>query len=188
MVLVPVVVDTVAPVPVFAAGGIADGRGVAAALALGADAALLGTRFVAAAEADAHPEYQERIVAAGAGDTARHNVFGFDFPDAAVRGLRNRIVREFEGRDDPAPYAGLDPAGQPVVGTANVFGQEMPLARFTGLPPTCGASGDLEEMSLLAGQSTGLVGDVRGAAEIVRDIAAEAEAAVARVTGGGGGA
>jgi NAD(P)H-dependent flavin oxidoreductase YrpB (nitropropane dioxygenase family) len=182
MALVPVVCDAVAPVPVFAAGGIADGRGVAAALALGADAAVLGTRFVAAVEADAHPDYQERIVAAGAGDTARHGIFGFDFPDAAVRGLRNRIVAEFEGRDDPAPYAGLDPDDQPVVGTASVFGQEMPLARFTGLPPTRATTGDLDEMSLLAGQSSGLVDGVRPAADIVRDIAAGAEAALRRLT------
>lgn len=179
--LVPVVVDTVAPVPVFAAGGIADGRGLAAALALGADAAVLGTRFVAAAEADAHPGYQGRIAAAGVGDTARHNVFGFDFPDAPVRGLRNAIVREHEGRDDPAPYAGLDPDAQPVVGTASVFGQEMPLARFMGLPPTRATTGDLEEMSLLAGQSSGLVAGVRSAGDIVRDVATEARAAIGRL-------
>jgi NAD(P)H-dependent flavin oxidoreductase YrpB (nitropropane dioxygenase family) len=63
MVLVPSVVDAVGPVPVMAAGGISDGRGVAAALVLGAQGAWLGTRFLAAAQAGAHPMYQDRLVA-----------------------------------------------------------------------------------------------------------------------------
>jgi NAD(P)H-dependent flavin oxidoreductase YrpB (nitropropane dioxygenase family) len=172
--LVPAVVDAVAPVPVFAAGGIADGRGLVAALALGAQAAVFGTRFVASEEADANPGYQQWIVDAPVDATARHQIFGFDFPDAAVRGMRNAIVREYEGKDDPPPYHGLEPESQPVIGTANLFGQEMPMARFTGLPPTRAATGDLEQMSLLAGESTGLVHDIRPAAEIVARIAAEA--------------
>jgi NAD(P)H-dependent flavin oxidoreductase YrpB (nitropropane dioxygenase family) len=175
---VPAVVDAVAPTPVLAAGGIADGRGVAAALALGSGAALLGTRFLVSDEADAHPDYQERVIAAGVGDTALNDVFGFDFPDARVRGLRNAIVAEFEGRDDPPPYRGLDPADQPVVGTANVFGQEMALARFMGLPPTRAATGDLDQMSLLAGESSGLIAERRPAAEIVATLAQELAAAV----------
>jgi NAD(P)H-dependent flavin oxidoreductase YrpB (nitropropane dioxygenase family) len=171
--LVPAVVDAVGPTPVVAAGGIADGRGVAAALALGAGAALLGTRFLVSDEADAHPGYQERIIEAGVGDTALNDVFGFDFPDARVRGLRNAIVAEFEGRDDPPPYQGLDPATQPVVGTASLFGQEVPLARFMGMPPTRGADGDLDQMSLLAGESSGLISDRRPAGDIVAALARE---------------
>jgi NAD(P)H-dependent flavin oxidoreductase YrpB (nitropropane dioxygenase family) len=94
MALVPSVVDAVGPgTLVLAAGGIADARGLVAALALGADAAVLGTRFVASEESDAHPEYKRRIVAAKVDGTARHNIFGFDFPDATVRGLRNAIER-----------------------------------------------------------------------------------------------
>ncbi|MGH2896010.1 MAG: NAD(P)H-dependent flavin oxidoreductase [Solirubrobacteraceae bacterium] len=174
--LVPAVVDSVAPVPVFAAGGVADGRGLVAALALGADAAVFGTRFVACEEADANPGYQQWIVNAQVGATTRHLVFGFDFPDAAVRGMRNAIVREYEGNDDPPPYHGLDPASQPVIGTASLYGQEVPMARFMGLPPTRAATGDLEQMSLLAGESTGLVHDIRPAAEIVARIADEARA------------
>ena len=86
--LVPAVTDAVG-VPVIAAGGIADGRGLAAVLALGASGALLGTRFLMSAEADTSAEMQSRIAAAGVGDTARNNVFGPEFPDATVRGLRN---------------------------------------------------------------------------------------------------
>jgi len=174
--LVPTVVDAVAPVPVLAAGGIADGRGLVAVLALGAQAAVFGTRFVASTEADANHGYQQWIVAAQVDATTRHLVFGFDFPDAAVRGMRNAIVREYEGNDDPPPYRGLDPDSQPVIGTASVFGQEMPMARFVGLPPTRAATGDLEQMSLLAGESAGLIHDIAPAGEIVARIAQEARA------------
>jgi enoyl-[acyl-carrier protein] reductase II len=185
MTLVPAVTDAVA-VPVIAAGGVADGRGLAAVLALGADGALLGTRFIMSAEADAAAAYRERIAAAGVGDTARNNVFGLEFPDATVRGLRTAIVAEYEGRDHPAPYAGLDPAELPVIGATSMFGQEMPLRRFNGFPPVAAATGDFDQMSLLAGETAGLIGDVRPAAEIVAAIAAEAEALVpsSRLQGG----
>jgi NAD(P)H-dependent flavin oxidoreductase YrpB (nitropropane dioxygenase family) len=63
--LVPAVVDAVAPVPVAAAGGIADGRGLAAALALGAQGAWIGTRFLAARECRVHEDYRTRVLAAG---------------------------------------------------------------------------------------------------------------------------
>jgi NAD(P)H-dependent flavin oxidoreductase YrpB (nitropropane dioxygenase family) len=174
MTLVPAIAGAV-DVPVVAAGGIADGRGLAAALALGAAGALMGTRFLMAEEADASAELQARIAAAGVGATARHNVFGIDFPDATVRGLRNAIVAEFEGRDNPAPYAGLDPDGLPLVGTTSFFGQEIPLTRFNGLPPVRATTGDFDQMSLLAGETVGLIDGVRSASELVRDIAAEAE-------------
>ena len=177
MTLVPAVADAV-EVPVVAAGGVADGRGLAAALALGADGALLGTRFIMSAEADAAPAFQGRVADASVGDTARHNVFGIDFPDATVRGLRNAIVAEHEGHDDPAPYASLDPAGLPVIGATSLFGQEIPLQRFNGLPPVASTTGDFDQMSLLAGETAGLIGDVRSAAGIVAAIAAEAEALV----------
>ena len=178
MTLVPAIADAV-DVPVIAAGGIADGRGLAAVLALGADGALLGTRFLMSEEADASTGFQGRVLAASVGDTARHNIFGIDFPDATVRGLRNAIVAEHEGRDHPAPYASLDPAGLPVVGATSVFGQEMPVQRFNGLPPVGATTGDLDQMSLLAGETAGLIGDVRPAADIVAAIAAQAEALLA---------
>jgi NAD(P)H-dependent flavin oxidoreductase YrpB (nitropropane dioxygenase family) len=177
MTLVPAVADAV-DVPVISAGGIADGRGLAAVLALGADGALLGTRFLMSDEADAAPRFRGRVADAGVGDTARHNVFGIDFPDATVRGLRNAIVTEHEGHDHPAPYASLDPAGLPVIGATSLFGQEVPLQRFNGLPPVGATTGDFDQMSLLAGETAGLIGDVRPAADIVAAIAREAEALV----------
>jgi enoyl-[acyl-carrier protein] reductase II len=85
--LLPAVIDAVPSVPVVAAGGIADGRTVAAALALGADAVWVGTRLLASFEAYAHPQYKDRVVAAGVEDTARHLVFGPEFPDASRSGF-----------------------------------------------------------------------------------------------------
>jgi enoyl-[acyl-carrier protein] reductase II len=93
--LLPAVIDAVDAIPVNAAGGIADGRTVAAALALGAEAVWVGTRLVASFEANAHSEYKDRVVAASVENTARHLIFGPKFPDASTRGLRNRIVREW---------------------------------------------------------------------------------------------
>ena len=181
--LVPSVVDAIAPVPVLAAGGIADGRGVVAAVALGAEGAWIGTRFLASAEADAHEDYKKKLVKARVDGTTRHWVFGLDFPNAPVRGLRNRIVLEHEGADQPPPYKGLDPATLPEIGTTELFGQSIPLIKYTGLPPTSKTSGDLEQMSLLAGESVGLINDVPSASEITRRFAEEIDTAIRRIGG-----
>ena len=176
--LLPAVVDVAGPVPVIAAGGVADGRAVAAALALGAEAVWVGTRLVASFEANAHPQYKERVVAAGVGDTARHLIFGPEFPDASTRGLRNRIVRQWEGRDDPPPYKAASEAELPVIGQARFFGQEIPMKRFCGFPPTAEATGDLEEMSLLAGESVGQTKRLISVADIIGEMIEDAEAVI----------
>jgi enoyl-[acyl-carrier protein] reductase II len=153
--LLPTVVDAVGPVPVIAAGGIADGRAAAAVLALGAEAVWVGTRLLASTEAFAHEEYKRRVLAAKVQDTARHFIFGPEFPDASTRGLRNRLVREWAGRDVPPPYKADSAERLAVIGQAVLFGQSIPLQRFMGFPPTPEFTGDLEEMSLLAGESVG---------------------------------
>jgi enoyl-[acyl-carrier protein] reductase II len=168
--LLPAVIDAAPSVPVVAAGGIADGRTVAAALALGADAVWVGTRLLASFEANAHPVYKDRVVAAGVEDTARHLIFGPEWPDASTRGLRNRIVREWEGRDDPPPYKVVAESELPVIGQARLYGQEFPMKRFSGFPPTPEFTGDLEEMSLLAGESVGQTKRVMSAADIVDEM------------------
>ncbi len=104
--LVPAVVDAIAPVPVIAAGGIADGRGVAAALALGAEAVWVGTRLVASREAHAHEEYKRRILAATEADTVRTTMFGPEWPGAQTRVLRNRVVNEWAGREEMCLLSG----------------------------------------------------------------------------------
>jgi enoyl-[acyl-carrier protein] reductase II len=164
------VCDIAGDVLVIAAGGIADGRTTAAALALGADGVWVGTRLLASHEADAHPGYKQRVLEAGVDATARHNIFGPEFPDATILGLRNRLVREWEHRDQPAPYKWASPEQMPLIGTADIFGQSVPLTRFSGFPPTSGATGDLEEMSLLAGESVGLTNRMMPAEDIVHQM------------------
>lgn len=176
--LLPAVIDAVPSVPVVAAGGIADGRTVAAALALGADAVWVGTRLLASFEAYAHPQYKDRVIAASVGDTARHLIFGPEFPDASTRGLRNRIVREWELRDEPPPYKVIPEPDLPIVGQACLYGQPFPMKRFCGFPPTPEFTGDLEEMSLLAGESVGQTRRLMPVARIIDDMLRHAEAVI----------
>jgi NAD(P)H-dependent flavin oxidoreductase YrpB (nitropropane dioxygenase family) len=176
--LLPAVIDAVGSVPVIAAGGIADGRTVAAALALGAEAVSVGTRLIASFEAYAHPEYKDRVVAAGVEDTVRHLIFGPEFPDASTRGLRNRIVREWERRDDPPPYLAGPESELPTIGQASLFGQAFPMKRFCGFPPTPDFTGDLEEMSLLAGESVGQTKQLMSVADIVDEMMDGAETVI----------
>ncbi len=182
--LLPNIVDVVDPVPVLAAGGIADGRGVAAALALGADGVWIGIRLLASDEANAHDEYKRRVIEASVHDTTRHFIFRPDFPNASVRGLRNDIVREWDRDDDPPPYQRMNRDELPVIGEAEIFGQKMPLTKFMGFPPTPGFSGDFEQMSLLAGESVGLTNDIRPATEIVNKMMSEAQQIVSKPLAG----
>src|SRR5215468_2264352 len=181
--LLPAVIDAVPSLPVIASGGIADGRTVAAALALGADAVWVGTRLLASFEANAHPQYKDRVVAAGVGDTARHLIFGPEFPDASTRGLRNRIVGEWERHDNPPPYRMVPDSETPVIGEARVYGQEFPLKRFCGFPPTPEFTGDFEEMSLLAGESVGQTKQLMSAASIIDEMIGGAESVIRKRLG-----
>jgi NAD(P)H-dependent flavin oxidoreductase YrpB (nitropropane dioxygenase family) len=152
-------------------------------LALGADAVWVGTRLLASFEANAHPEYKNRVVAAGVDGTARHLIFGPEFPDASTRGLRNRIVREWERRDDPPPYKVVSDSELPVIGQARFYGQEFPMRRFCGFPPTPEFTGDLEEMSLLAGESVGQTKRLMSAASIIDEMMSGAEAVIRKRLG-----
>jgi NAD(P)H-dependent flavin oxidoreductase YrpB (nitropropane dioxygenase family) len=181
--LLPAVIDAVPSVPIVAAGGIADGRTVAAVLALGADAVWVGTRLLASFEAYAHPQYKDRVVAASVGDTARHLIFGPEFPDASTRGLRNRVVREWERRDDPPPYKVVPDSELPVIGHARLYGKDFPMKRFCGFPPTPEFMGDLEEMSLLAGESVGQTKRLMSAASIIDEMIGGAEAVIRKRLG-----
>lgn len=134
--LVPAVVGAVAPVPVVAAGGIADGRGLAAALCLGAAGALLGTRFYASEEALGHPRARERIVAASGDATVRTRVFdivrGYDWPPHYTgRAIHNHFLEQWRAREEelaralPAEQARYFAAAREGdVGTAVVFAGE----------------------------------------------------------------
>ena len=99
LVLVPAVVDAVAPTPVVAAGGIADGRGIAAALVLGAAGVWLGTRFVASEESLAHHLYKQRLLIADVEDTVYSELFDIGWEHAPHRTLRNTTIDNVaEGR------------------------------------------------------------------------------------------
>jgi NAD(P)H-dependent flavin oxidoreductase YrpB (nitropropane dioxygenase family) len=169
--LVPAVVDAIAPVPVIAAGGIADGRGVVAALALGAEAVWVGTRLVASQEAYAHDAYKRRIVEAEASDTVRTTIFGPEWPHQSMRVIRNRVVNEWITREQEVVYP---PEPIELIGQTILSGKPVPLPKFSSLPPTPDTIGDFEEMTLIAGESAGLVKEIKPAGEIVQGMMEEA--------------
>src|SRR5271166_5244002 len=148
MVLLPRIVDAVAPALVLAAGGIADARGLVAALALGADGVVMGTRFLATPEANAHTLYKEKLVAASEEDTVRTTLFGNGWPNAPHRALRTAFVETWVDRqsETPALYASEPPIGETIIA-----GMTMAVPRFAALPPNAVAKGDVESMELLAG-------------------------------------
>jgi NAD(P)H-dependent flavin oxidoreductase YrpB (nitropropane dioxygenase family) len=177
--LVPLVVDAVAPALVLAAGGIADGRGLAAALMLGADGAWVGTRLVATTESAAHDGYKSRLVAADATDTERTALFGPETPQFnPMRVLRNRVVRDWGNRVAEIP---ADTSGLPVIGHTDLGGQHVEMHRFSNLVPMRSHTvGELEEMALLAGQGVGLVGSVEPAATVIAGMTEQAAAMLSR--------
>jgi len=158
MPLIPMVVDAVAPIPVLAAGGFADGRGLLAALALGADGILLGTRFLATVESPLHQNFKQAIVESDGHDTQLSEIpdiaSGLVWPGAMIRSRRNRFIERWAGRewalrrDQAAALEGLNSARK---------------------------SGDIEEGSLAMGQDAGLIRDIPPAGDVVTRIAEEAE-------------
>ena len=158
-VIVRQAVKALTPVPVLAAGGYADGAGLASALALGADGVLLGTRFLASAECAAEGMYKDAVVACESEGTMLTTVLdslsGRDWPGAWSRAARTKFVEEWLGREPElrrqraAVRARLEAAVE---------------------------AGDVEYQALWLGQSAGLVDSVEPAGELVRAIVAEAEA------------
>jgi nitronate monooxygenase/enoyl-[acyl-carrier protein] reductase II len=165
MVLVPQVVDVAGSIPVIAAGGIADGRGLAAALALGAQGVNMGTRFLAATEMRIADEWKRRIVAADALDAVKVVNSGRVMPPfnrpggpAEPRALTTPLIEQLAAHPD-----WVDPA---------VMGARLRESLLAG--------GGHEYLPF-TGQSAGLIDDVLPAAEIVARVVAEAEAALAGV-------
>jgi NAD(P)H-dependent flavin oxidoreductase YrpB (nitropropane dioxygenase family) len=145
--------------PVIAAGGIATARGVAAALAAGADAVRVGTRFIAAAESDAHPAWIQAVIGAAAADAVVSDAFNAEMPvPAPHRVLRSSIEAAERLEDERA-------------GIFRIAGAEIPAPRFGPQAPTRESTGAIEAMPFYAGQSAGAVDAVRPAAEIVAELA-----------------
>jgi NAD(P)H-dependent flavin oxidoreductase YrpB (nitropropane dioxygenase family) len=174
--LLPAVVEAVKPLPVIASGGIATGRGLVAALGLGAQAVSVGTRFLCSEEAFAAPAYKDRIVRGTAEDTVYTGLFDIGW-DAPHRVLRNRAVSEWEAAGRPA--SGQRPGEGSAIGTAPRGGTSVELTKYAANSyPTPGFAGDIENAVLYAGESCSLISDVKPAAEIVRDFVREAEAVI----------
>ena len=164
---VPAAVDAVAPLPVVAAGGIADGRGLAAALALGAQGALLGTRFYASTEALGHARAKARLVAGAGDDTVRTRVFdvvrGYPWPrEFPGRALRNTFVERWQGREDDL-----------ITRLENEQSAYQNAAR----------SGDTDVAVVWAGEAIDLITSIESAAALISRISSEAEAQIRNVAG-----
>jgi len=177
MALVPAVVDAVTPVPVIAAGGIADGRGVAAALALGAQGVWIGTRFLLAEEAPVHLDYRQRLLAAKGEDAVyAADLFDGGWENAPHRALRNSTRDAWEAAGSPPP--GERPGEGETIATR---ADGKPIVRYSSAMPVAGIVGDVEALSMWSGQGIGLAGRVQPAAEIVHELADEADAVLARL-------
>ena len=173
--LIPVVVDAVGDIPVIAAGGIGDGRGLAAVLAAGASGGWLGTRFVMATETRAHAVYRDALRTATETSTVYSSLFDLGWPDAPHRTLRNSTVEAWE-------FAGRPVAGRPGEGdvVATIEGEEI--HRYESTSPHDDVEGRVEALPMWAGQSVGLIDDIAPAGELVARIAAEAADALTRAT------
>jgi nitronate monooxygenase len=182
MALVPAVVDAAGHVPVIAAGGIGDGRGLAAVLALGAQAAWIGTRFLTALEANTHALYRRRVADACETDTVLTRCFDGGWPHAPHRVLRNGTVSAWE--EAGRPRSPDRPGEEDVVA---IDAHAGPRRRYHQSIPTTGASGDLDAMALYAGQSAVMAGEPAPAADILAAIARQAAGVLgqgAAMTGG----
>jgi nitronate monooxygenase len=164
--LVPAVVDAVAPVPVIAAGGIGDTRGVAAVLALGAQAAWLGTRFLLAEEMPIHQHYRHRLIDAVETDAQWYaDLYEVGWPNTPHRALRNSTSEAWEAAGRPPP--GSRPGEGDVVAH---FASGESIVRYEPAPPMVGTTGDIEALSLWAGQSVALAKERQPAADIVAEL------------------
>ena len=156
--LVPMMVRAVAPLPVLCAGGIADGRGLAGALALGAEGVLLGTRFLATHESPIHPNFKQAIVDSDGHDTVLTEIPDLAgqrvWPGAMSRAKRNQFIERWAGHE----WA--------IRQNATEIGKDSAEARVAG---------DIANASLSYGQDAGLIDSIKSVKEVVQDIIAEAE-------------
>ncbi len=148
-------------VPLVAAGGIGTRDDVRRALAAGADAVRVGTRFVAAHESQAHPEYVQRLIDASAADSVLTDLFEVGWPDAPHRVLASSMVA--------ALADGPDPVGEITAADGSI----ATLPRRAATPPSITTTGDIAAMALYAGRSVGAVRSRQAAGEIVTELMGE---------------
>ena len=158
VVLTPMIVDAVSPIPVLAAGGFADGRGLVAAMALGADGILLGTRFLASTESKMHPNFKRAIIDSDGHDTVLTEIpdlaAGTVWPGAMSRTQRNTFIEKWTGREWQVRQYQKE------------IGSGVERAR---------KEGDTDNAPLSFGQDAGLINNIIPVKEIVLQIVSEAE-------------
>ncbi|HMJ38018.1 MAG TPA: nitronate monooxygenase [Verrucomicrobiae bacterium] len=157
------VLDAVS-VPVLAAGGIGNGRSIVGVLAAGAAGVRMGTRFIAAAESNAHPDYVKALIAARAEDSVRTNRFHVQ---CALCPSTHGVLRQ--------AIEAADAFQGEYVAEIEFEGKREQIVRFRGIPPFKGFNGHIEAMACYAGQSVGDVKRVQPAAEIVAELVESAD-------------
>jgi len=177
MALVPAMVDAVSPIPVVAAGGIADARGVVASLALGAQGVCMGTRFLATKEANAHSLYKQRLTEASTDKTVYTDMFGrARWPDAPHRTIETELVATWHPKKDQ--IGDEKRPGNFAVGKTVISGKEKQVLRFAGTAPNSSSEGDIDSFALYAGQGVGLISEVESAGSVIENMVKEVETLV----------
>jgi NAD(P)H-dependent flavin oxidoreductase YrpB (nitropropane dioxygenase family) len=165
--LVPLVVDLAGEVPVAAAGGLVERSDVERALALGASAAVIGTRLVATEESEAHPRYKQALVQAHPGDAVLTGCFDIGWPDAPHRVLRNDTLSTWE-------RSGRPPSGsRPGEGEITMHNGEASFPRYHCMPPHVGMIGDVDAAALYAGCGVGRIPRISSVAEVINELAGD---------------
>lgn len=157
------VLEVAGQTPVVAAGGIGDGEGIANALKRGASGAMLGTRFVATVESEAHPLYKEQLVLSKAEDTALTGCFEAGWPYSPHRVLRNGTFTRWEAAG--CPQVGSRPGEGEIVGTTK---SGDPIYRYEGAYPAATYQGDVLDMCLYSGTSCSAIHDIPSAGDLVK--------------------
>ncbi|KAI3978569.1 hypothetical protein MKX01_015744 [Papaver californicum] len=169
--LLPRVVDLVGErnIPVIAAGGIVNGRGYVAALALGAQGVCLGTRFLATEESFAHPAYKRNLIELD--DTEYTDMFG----RARWPGAAHRVLQTLFFRDSKLIADHENEVNQPAIGHSTIHGIDKEVRRYAGTVPNMTTTGDIESMVMYAGQGVGLIKEILPAREVVKRLVEEAK-------------
>ena len=175
-VLIPAIVEVV-NIPVVSAGGIANGKGILAALSLGAAGVSMGTRFLLSKEANVELIYQKLIAKASENDTIyTERLFNIGWDNAPHRIIKNSTVKAWENAGKPS--VGNRPNENEVIAYKK---NGTPIMRYSDDGPILGTTGNLEQLALYAGQTAGLVSIVKPASELMADLISELHQEFGRV-------
>ncbi|KAK6945762.1 Nitronate monooxygenase [Dillenia turbinata] len=162
--VLPRVVDLVGnrDIPVIASGGIVDARGYVAALALGAQGIAMGTRFIATNESYARPTYKKKLIEMDKSEYT--NVFGHArWPGAPQRVLHTPFFNDWKDFPD-----GENELSMPIIGHTTIHGKEREVRWMAGTVPNASTTGDIESMTMYAGEGVGIIKEILPAAEVIK--------------------